>query len=82
MTISLDRFVNDRNGDVGLLYPDFEALHQTDELLQEAMHETDAVVGGAEIFQQCLNEALADEIQLSVAPTLLGRAQVIRAHQR
>jgi hypothetical protein len=42
MTISLDSFVNDCNGSVGCLYPDFEALRQTDGI-QEAINKTGAV---------------------------------------
>ena len=30
------------------------------------------MVGGANIFQQCLNKGLADEIQVSIAQVLLG----------
>jgi len=140
MTMSLDGFVNDRDGDVGCLYPDLEALRET-ELLQEAIRTTGAVVmgrhaydmangdftgyefqvpifvlthrvpakvakgenenfkfnfikdgiesaiekaraaavekdvtvvGGADIFQQCLNKGLVDEIQIDIAPLLLG----------
>ena len=29
MTISLDGFINDRNGSVGALYPDLETLRHT-----------------------------------------------------
>jgi hypothetical protein len=36
MTMSLDGFVNDRNGSVKLLYPDMTAVRQT-EVLQEAI---------------------------------------------
>jgi len=140
MTMSLDGFVNDRNGDVGRLYPDLEALRKT-EMLQEAIRTTGAVVmgrhaydmangdftgyefqvpifvlthhvpatvakgenenfkfnfitdgiesaiekakaaagekdvtvvGGADIFRQCLNKGLADEIEIDIAPILLG----------
>ena len=140
MTMSLDGFVNDRNGDVGRLYPDLEALRKT-EVLQESIRTTGAVVmgrhaydmangdftgyefqvpifvlthhvpvkvakgenenfkfnfitdgiesaiekakiaaaekdvtviGGADIFQQCLNKGLVDEIQIDIAPVLLG----------
>ena len=140
MTMSLDGFVNDRNGEVGRLYPDLEALRET-EVLQEAIRTTGAVVmgrhaydmangdftgyefqvpifvlthhvpakaakgenenfkfnfitdgienaiekarlaaaekdvtviGGADIFQQCLNKGLVDEIQIDIAPLLLG----------
>jgi len=30
------------------------------------------VIGGADIFQQCLNKGLVDEIQIDIAPVLLG----------
>nr|MBA3873278.1 dihydrofolate reductase [Anaerolineae bacterium] len=36
MTMSLDGFVNDRNGSVGALYPDLAELGQTD-MLQETI---------------------------------------------
>ena len=36
MAMSLDGFVNDRNGDVGRLYPDLEALRKT-EMLREVI---------------------------------------------
>jgi dihydrofolate reductase len=140
MTMSLDGFVNDRNGNVGRLYPNLEALRET-EALQEAIRTTGAVVmgrhaydmangdftgyefqvpifvlthhvpakaakgenenfkfnfitngiesaiekariaaaekdvtviGGADIFQQCLNKGLVDELQIDIAPVLLG----------
>ena len=31
-----------------------------------------AVIGGADIFQQCLNKGLVDELQIDIAPVLLG----------
>lgn len=140
MTMSLDGFANDRNGGVGRLYPDLEALRKT-EILQESIRTTGAVVmgrhaydmangdftgyefqvpifvlthhvpaevakgenenfkfnfitdgiesavekartaaaekditviGGADIFQQCLNKGLVDELEISIAPVLLG----------
>jgi dihydrofolate reductase len=45
MTISLDGFINDREGSVGMLYPDLEALRDT-QPLQESMQNTGAVVMG------------------------------------
>ena len=30
------------------------------------------MIGGADIFQQCLNKGLVDEIQISIAPVFLG----------
>jgi len=45
MTMSLDGFINDRNGSVARLYPDLEGLGNT-ESLQEAMRTTGAVIMG------------------------------------
>ena len=49
MTMSLDGFVEDRAGSVSRLYPDMEALHQT-EALKEAIATTGAVVMGRRAF--------------------------------
>lgn len=49
MTTSLDGFINDRNGSVGVLYPDLVALRDT-EPLQESMKNTGAVVMGRHSF--------------------------------
>ncbi len=45
MTMSLDGFVNGRNGDMSRLYPDLVELRKT-EMLQESMKATGAVVMG------------------------------------
>jgi dihydrofolate reductase len=45
MTMSLDGFINDRQGSVGALYPDLEALRDT-QPLQESIQNTGAVVMG------------------------------------
>jgi dihydrofolate reductase len=45
MTLSLDGFVNDRQGSVDALYPDLEALRNT-EPLRESIQNTGAVVLG------------------------------------
>ena len=50
MTISLDGFVNDRNGNVGRLYPDLEALRKTSSL-QQAIKTTGAVVMGRRAYE-------------------------------
>jgi dihydrofolate reductase len=50
MTMSLDGFVSDRNGDVGPLYPDFEAFRDSD-LLREAIETTGAVVMGRRSYE-------------------------------
>jgi dihydrofolate reductase len=48
-TMSLDGFINDRNGGVQSLYPDLEALGKT-EMLQESIRRTGAVVLGRHAF--------------------------------
>jgi len=48
-TMSLDWFMNDHNGDVSRLYPDFEALRGT-EMLQEEIRTTGAVVMGRHAY--------------------------------
>jgi hypothetical protein len=47
-TMSLDGFMNDRNGDISRLYPDLEELHRT-EILQEEIQMTGAAVMGRRI---------------------------------
>jgi dihydrofolate reductase len=49
MTISLDGFINDRNGSVEALYPDLAALRDT-EPLSESIRNTGAVVMGRNSF--------------------------------
>src|SRR5947207_15103291 len=49
MTMSLDGFVNDRNGDVSRIYHDLEALRKT-AFLQEVIKTTGAVVMGRHAF--------------------------------
>ena len=49
MTMSLDGFIEDRHGSVARLYPDLDALRQTD-LLQEAIQQTGAVVMGRHAY--------------------------------
>ena len=53
-TMSLDGFINDRNGSLEALYPDLAALRDT-ETLQESIQNTGAVVMGRNSF------ALADD---------------------
>ena len=48
-TMSLDWFMNDRNGDVSRLYPDLEALLKT-EMLQEEIRTIGAVVMGRRAY--------------------------------
>jgi dihydrofolate reductase len=49
-TMSLDGFINDRNGSVDRLYPDLAALGKT-EMLQESIRTTGAVVMGRHAFE-------------------------------
>jgi dihydrofolate reductase len=49
MTMSLDGFINDRNGSVGALYPDLVALRDT-EPLSESIRNTGTVVMGRNSF--------------------------------
>jgi dihydrofolate reductase len=49
MTMSLDGFINDAEGSVALLYPDLQALGETD-LMQESINTTGAVVMGRRTF--------------------------------
>jgi len=50
MAMSLDGFVNDRDGDVSRLYPDFEAF-RSGEVLQESIATTGAVVMGQRAYE-------------------------------
>src|SRR6266498_269359 len=54
MTMSLDGFINDRNGSVGALYPDLAALRDT-EPLRESIQNTGAVVMGRHSFAMSEN---------------------------
>ncbi len=50
MTMSLDGYVSDRNGDVGRLYPDMATMRQTEQL-QEVIRSTGAVVMGRRSYE-------------------------------
>ncbi len=50
MTMSLDGYVNDRNGGVGALYPDLNTLRHT-ELMQRYIRDTGAVVMGRNAYE-------------------------------
>jgi dihydrofolate reductase len=54
MTMSLDGFINDRNGSVEALYPDLAALRDT-EPLSESIRNTGAVVMGRNSFGMAEN---------------------------
>ena len=65
MTISLDGFVNDRNGDVSRLYPDLGALRQT-EMLQEVIKTTGAVVMGRRAYDMAEGDFTDYEFQVPI----------------
>ncbi len=67
MTMSLDGFINDRNGSAQSLNPDFT------ELLTAASFKKTIEATGADTIQQCLNSGLCDELQIDVMPLLLGK---------
>jgi dihydrofolate reductase len=65
ITISLDGFVNDRDGGVGVLYPEFEALIASD-MLQDAMKTTGAVVMGRNAYEMGQGDYSEYEYQVPI----------------
>jgi len=65
MTISLDGFVNDRNGNVAALYPNLEELGDT-EMLQESMQKTGAVVMGRHAYEMANGDFTGYEYQVPI----------------
>ncbi len=65
MTMSLDGFVNDRNGNVQRLYPDLGALRKT-EMLQEAIQMTGAVVMGRHAYDMAEGDFTDYEFQVPI----------------
>ena len=64
-TMSLDWFMNDRNGDVNRLYQDFEALRRT-EMLQEEIRTTGAVVMGRRAYDMAEGDLTGYEYQVPI----------------
>jgi dihydrofolate reductase len=64
-TMSLDWFMNDRNGDVSRLYPDLEALRST-EMLQEEIRTTGAVVMGRHAYDMAEGDLTDYEYQVPI----------------
>ena len=64
-TISLDGFMSDRNGDLSLLYPDLEALGQT-EMLREEIRATGAVVMGRRAYDMARGDLTGYEYQTPI----------------
>lgn len=65
MTVSLDGFVNDRHGSVDRLYPDLEALRET-EMLQDSMRVTGAVVMGRRAYDMAAGDLTGYEYQVPI----------------
>jgi dihydrofolate reductase len=65
MAMSLDGFVNDGNGSVARLYPDMEAMHET-EVLQEAMKNTGAVLMGRHTYDMANGDFTGYEFQVPI----------------
>ena len=65
MTVSLDGFVNDRNGSVARLYPNLAALGKT-EVLQEAIANTGAVVMGRRAYEMGNGDFTGYEFQVPI----------------
>jgi dihydrofolate reductase len=64
-TMSLDWFMNDRNGDVSRLYPNLEALRRT-EMLQEEIQTTGAVVMGRRAYDMAEGDITDYEYQVPI----------------
>jgi dihydrofolate reductase len=65
MAMSLDGFVNDRNGGVGKLYPDLAELGETD-FLQDAMKSTGAVIMGRHSYNMANGDFTGYEYQAPI----------------
>ena len=63
MTVLLDGFVRDGEGNVGKLYPAFEALHDA-EIMVEAIATTGAVVMGRRTFDMAQGDYTGYEFQV------------------
>jgi len=80
MTMSLDGFIQDSNGSVARLYPDLDALRQTD-LLQEEIRRTGAVVMGRRAYDMAQGDFTGYEFQVPIfvltdaAPATVARGE-------
>lgn len=64
-TLSLDGFMNDRNGDLSRLYPDLQALRST-EMLQEEIRTTGAAVMGRRTYDMFEGDLTGYEYQVPI----------------
>jgi dihydrofolate reductase len=65
MTMSLDGFVSDRNGEVGRLYSDMEAMRQSAQV-QDAIRSTGAVVMGRRSYEMANGDFTGYEFQVPI----------------
>jgi dihydrofolate reductase len=65
MNMSLDGFIEDRNGSVARLYPDLDALRQTD-LIQQEIQLTGAVVMGRHAYDMAQGDFTGYEFQAPI----------------
>ena len=65
MTVSLDGFVNDRNGSAGRLYTDFDEF-QNSEMMRESIENTGAVLMGRRAYTMGDPDAYADTYEYQV----------------
>jgi len=65
LTMSLDGYINDRNGSVGRLYPDFAEYRDSD-LLQESIRSTGAVVMGRHAYDMANGDFTDYEFQVPI----------------
>jgi dihydrofolate reductase len=64
-TMSLDGFINDRNGDVSRLFTDLDELRKT-EVLQESIRDTGAVVMGRRAYDMADGDFTDYEFQVPI----------------
>src|SRR5262245_53232659 len=64
-TMSLDGFVNDRNGDVSRLYPDLDVLRKT-KFLHDSIRTTGAVVMGRRAYDMAGGDLTGYEYQVPI----------------
>jgi len=80
-TMSLDGFINDRNGSVGALYPDLDTLRTT-EPMQESIRNTGAVVMGWNAFAMAEDPDLYAENYEFQVPIFVLTHEAPKRHPR
>jgi dihydrofolate reductase len=64
MTVSLDGFVADKNGDMSKLYPNFDEIMNESQLMKEAKEVTGAVVMGRKSYEMAEGDYTGYEYQV------------------